>query len=162
MTERMWAPWRMQYVTGGVKKSGGCFFCEAFKDAGNEREHLLLKRGELAFIMMNRFPYNVGHLMIAPARHIGNFEEVRPDEAAEMWQLVAAAKMAMQKTMRPDGFNIGINQGKCAGAGVLDHLHIHLVPRWNGDTNFMPVFGECRVMSQWLEDNYDQLKDGFC
>lgn len=155
--KRLWAPWRLQYVANQPPKKAGCFFCTAFNERGRESENLLLKRGKKAFIMLNRYPYSNGHLMIAPVVHLGEFETIDAKTASEIWQLTAYAKKLLQHTMAPDGFNIGINQGKCAGAGVLDHLHIHIVPRWNGDANFMPVFGDCRVIPQALDATYQQL-----
>lgn len=159
--QQLWAPWRLAYIQDTAPKQPGCFFCNAWKDEGNEIEHLLLHRGKSAFIMMNRFPYSVGHVMIAPVRHVGNMEEVNAAEAAEIWRLTVLAKKALTAAMKPEGFNVGINQGKCAGAGVLDHIHVHVVPRWNGDTNFMPVFSDTRVMPQALEACYEKLKPAF-
>jgi ATP adenylyltransferase len=156
--ERLWAPWRLQYVNDTFPKKPGCFFCNAWEDRGNEKEHLLLARGEKAFVMMNRFPYNNGHLMVAPVRHVGDMEEVTSAEAAEIWMLAAACKKIMAESMKAEGCNIGINQGKCAGAGVLDHIHVHVVPRWNGDTNFMPVMADARVVPQALQDCFDNLR----
>lgn len=155
--DRLWAPWRLQYVTAKAPQEPGCFFCNAWKATGTEPEHLLLYRGKEALVIMNRFPYNCGHLMVAPVRHVGDFELATTSEGAEMWALTARCKTILATSMRPEGFNIGVNQGKCAGAGVLDHLHIHIVPRWNGDTNFMPVLTDSRVMPQALEETYRQL-----
>lgn len=152
--ERLWAPWRLQYVTDTAPKKPGCFFCNAWADVGAEAEHLLMHRGKVSLVMLNRFPYSSGHLMVAPVRHFGDFEEATAEEASEMWALTALCKKTMRRAMKPEGFNIGINQGKCAGAGVLDHLHVHIVPRWNGDTNFMPVMSDVRVMPQALEESW--------
>lgn len=159
--KHLWAPWRFQYVTDTAPKREGCFFCHAWEEEGREEEHLLLGRTEHAFVMMNRFPYTCGHLMVAPASHVGNIEDVSAEESAEMWGLLVRTKLLLSRVMKPDGFNVGINQGKCAGAGVLDHLHIHLVPRWEGDSNFMPVVTDHRVLPQSLEDGYRVLRAAF-
>lgn len=159
--ENLWAPWRLQYVTDAAPKAPGCFFCNAWADRDNPKAHLVLGRGEGAYVIMNRYPYNNGHLMIAPARHAGEIEAVSAETAAEMWRLTVLAKEILGEAMRPEGFNIGINQGRCAGAGVVDHLHIHVVPRWNGDTNVMPVLSDVRVIPQALDDAFDLLRPLF-
>ncbi len=160
--QRLWAPWRMTYI-GEVdkEKKEGCFFCNAWNDVGNEVEHLVLARGRDCFVMFNRYPYSNGHLMIAPARHVGLMEEVTDAEGAELWRLTTVAKKALKKAFSPDGFNIGINQGRVAGAGIVDHLHVHIVPRWSGDVNFMPVFADVRVVPQALEETHAKLKPYF-
>lgn len=156
--KQLWAPWRMTYINEiDVVKEEGCFFCNAWRDHGRERETLLVGRGKDAFIMLNRFPYSNAHLLIAPARHVGTVDEVDLDEGAEMWRLIAIAKKALANAFSPHGFNIGINQGRVAGAGVVDHLHAHIVPRWDGDVNFMPVFADVRVIPQALEETRDRL-----
>lgn len=157
----LWAPWRLQYVSAPPETRNGCFFCDAWTDTGNESAHRLLCRGRLAFVMMNRFPYSVGHLMVAPVRHIGNMEDATPEEAAELWHLAVLCKTIQQDAIHAQGCNLGINQGTCAGAGVLDHLHLHVVPRWNGDTNFMPVLSGSRVMPQALDACYADLRPLF-
>ncbi|MDR2390834.1 MAG: HIT domain-containing protein, partial [Planctomycetota bacterium] len=154
MTDRLWAPWRMSYVGQGGKSDGGCFFCAAWREEGREREHLLLARSAGCLVMLNRYPYASAHLMVAPSRHFGNMEEATPEEGRELWRLAVHAKTALSRTFAPQGFNIGVNQGRAAGAGVLDHLHIHIVPRWDGDTNFMPVFADVRVIPQALEETW--------
>ncbi len=159
--QRLWAPWRLQYVTDQEPRQEGCFFCNAFNEVGNEEENLLLYRGEKAFVMLNRFPYNGGHLMIAPAKHYGDFEGAVEDEILEIWKLVALSKAVIRKVMKAEGVNIGVNQGKCAGAGVLDHLHVHVVPRWEGDVNFMPVFADIKVMPQALIECHRKLYPAF-
>lgn len=156
--QNLWAPWRMQYIAGSGPKQPGCFFCNAWNAPGEEEAHLVVARGEACLTMLNRYPYSGGHLMVAPARHFGCMEEATPAEAAEMWRAVTQAKDTLARAMRPEGFNIGINQGKCAGAGVLDHLHIHVVPRWEGDTNFMPVMADVRVMPQALVETWKRLR----
>lgn len=156
--QRLWAPWRMTYISDiDAEKKEGCFFCNAWKELGRERENLVLGRGAGVFVMMNRFPYVNGHLLIAPARHIGDMEEATAEEGAELWRLAVLAKKALGKVLAPQGFNVGINQGRVAGAGVADHLHLHIVPRWSGDVNFMPVFADVRVIPQALEETRDRL-----
>ncbi len=156
--KQLWAPWRMTYIGGmDEKKREGCFFCNAWSGLGAEKEHLVLGRGEAAFVMLNRYPYTNGHLMIAPAAHTGEMEGVPDETGAEIWRLATLAKRALSEAMRPHGFNVGINQGRVAGAGVVDHLHVHIVPRWDGDNNFMPVFGDVRVIPQALEETWALL-----
>ena len=160
--QQLWAPWRMTYIGDVDKdKEEGCFFCNAWSHRGQEREHLLLYRGDTCFVMMNRYPYSNAHLMIAPVRHAGSMEDVTNEEGGELWRLATKAKLALSKAINPQGFNIGINQGRVAGAGVLDHLHIHIVPRWNGDVNFMPVFADIRVIPQALEETWEMLRPFF-
>ena len=163
--ERLWAPWRLAYV-GKTEKDGapadaGCFFCRAWSDTGNEEAHLLLARGKTAFALLNRYPYTNGHLMVAPVRHEGGMERTTDGEGAEIWRLAADAKRILAETMRPDGFNLGINQGKAGGAGVLDHLHLHVVPRWDGDTNFMPVLADVRVVPEALHAAWARMRPFF-
>lgn len=156
--QRLWAPWRMTYINEiDAKKEEGCFFCNAWEHVGRERETLLVARGNDAFIMLNRFPYSNAHLLIAPARHVGSMEEVTFEEGGELWRLTTIAKRALANAFFPQGFNIGINQGRVGGAGVLDHLHVHIVPRWEGDVNFMPVFADVRIIPQALEETRDRL-----
>ena len=154
--ERLWAPWRMQYVAGAAK-SEGCIFCEKWK-AGEDAENLLLCRGETCFTILNLFPYNNGHLMVVPVRHVADIVDLAPAEHAEMFRQMQRAVTALRETMRPHGFNVGFNLGQAAGAGIADHLHLHVVPRWTGDTNFMPVLGDTRVISEALEETYRKLK----
>ncbi len=157
--QRLWAPWRMSYI-GDVdtEKREGCFFCNAWTERGREDEHLVLGRGRGCFIMLNRYPYSNAHLLIAPARHFGAMEEATAGEGAELWRLTVLAKRALAKAVNPGGFNVGINQGRDAGAGVVDHLHIHIVPRWSGDVNFMPVFADIRIIPQALEETARTLR----
>lgn len=155
--KQLWAPWRMTYVGADHGEKSGCFFCDAWNGVGEEKKHLVLARGENCFVMMNRYPYSNAHLMIVPVRHIGVMEEADDAEGLELWQAAVKSKKALSEAFNPDGFNVGINQGKVAGAGVLDHLHLHLVPRWNGDVNFMPVFADVRVIPQALEETHEKL-----
>lgn len=158
--DTLWAPWRLEYVAN-EHPAEGCFLCAAWAARGEEATHLLLGRGARAFVMMNRYPYNGGHLMIAPVRHVGGMEEVDAEEAAEMWRLSVLAKEVLHASLQAGGVNVGINQGRCAGAGVLDHLHIHVVPRWSGDTNFMPVLADTKVIPQGLDSAWRQLRSAF-
>lgn len=152
--ERLWAPWRMAYIE--VKQPEGCIFCEKPK-AGNDREQLILYRGEHCFIMMNLFPYNNGHLMVAPYRHTADLAGITGDEQVEMMALTRYCVAVLGEAFHPEGYNIGMNLGRVAGAGVADHLHMHVVPRWNGDTNFMPVLAETKVLPDALYGSYDKL-----
>ncbi len=161
MSERpLWAPWRIEYIVG--EKSGGCFLCSAFDaEPENDRENLVLYRGKNVSVIMNRFPYNSGHLMICPHRHICQFEDLTTEEAMEIHKLTALSIRVLKAKMNPQGFNVGYNLGESAGAGLKDHMHQHIVPRWSGDTNFMPVLGDTRCVPQALTETYDFLKDGF-
>ncbi|MBI5014293.1 MAG: HIT domain-containing protein [Deltaproteobacteria bacterium] len=154
----LWAPWRVEYVRG--PKAEGCVFCRALA-AGEDREHLVLHRGESTFVVLNRFPYTSGHLMVVPRRHVALPEDLSAAEASELWAMLATSKRALDAFLAPQGYNVGLNLGAAAGAGVADHLHLHVVPRWVGDTNFMPVIGDVRVVSQHLLDVYDGLAARF-
>jgi len=154
--DTLWAPWRMTYISSIDKKEDGCVFCTR-PAATNDRENLILYRGTTCFVVMNLYPYNNGHLLIIPFAHKADICELEPGVSAELWCLICASKKALIAAFHPDGFNIGINQGRSAGAGIDSHMHVHIVPRWNGDTNFMPVTGEVKVISQALHDTYDTL-----
>ncbi len=156
--KQVWAPWRIEYIEG--EKEKGCIFCNRLSQE-KDRENLILFRGKRAFIIMNRFPYNSGHLMVAPNEHIGALEELPLEVVTEMMELVQKSMKVLKKVMNPHGFNIGVNQGKAAGAGVEDHVHIHIVPRWVGDTNFMTTLSEVRVIPEHLLSTYDKLKEHF-
>lgn len=156
--DRLWTPWRMAYIKGEAGKPSGCFLCELpAMDAANDAENLILARGEHAFIIMNKYPYNSGHLVVAPYRHCGAYQEITPDEHAEMSGLVARAMSALDEQYHPEGYNIGVNQGRAAGAGVPDHLHMHIVPRWAGDTNYMTTTAGTKVLPETLEETYAKL-----
>ena len=150
----------MAYVTSagetGPTVSAGCIFCDALA-GGDDRRTLVLLRSSQAFLILNKFPYAAGHVMAALARHVGSLEEATPDELAQVMHLVQVAARALGRTYRPDGFNVGLNQGRLAGAGVPGHLHMHVVPRWSGDNNFMAVVGETRVLPESLDTTYDRL-----
>jgi len=159
--ERLWAPWRMEYIR--AKQQGadeGCIFCDKPAER-KDRENLLLYRGRLSAVFMNLYPYNNGHLMIAPYQHTASLEEVPPETLTEMMQLMQTSMKILRRTMSPQGFNVGLNQGEIAGAGIEDHIHFHLVPRWAGDTNFMPITGHAKVLVQGLLETYDLLKAEF-
>ncbi len=160
--ERLWAPWRMAYILSGEETAGVCIFCK-FPADGPERhrEHLILTVGRSGFVIMNRFPYNNGHVMVVPARHVGDPEALPDDEHAACAEMVRRATGILRREVRAQGFNIGMNLGRVAGAGIENHCHWHIVPRWNGDTNFMPVVGEIKVMSEHLEETYDRLRPAF-
>jgi ATP adenylyltransferase len=157
--QRIWAPWRLRYVKN-AKTSTECVFC-AKPGAGDDRENLIVHRGERAFVILNLFPYTNGHLMIAPFEHVGRLQDVDPEVVAEMMDLAKLAMSRIEAVYDPEGFNIGVNQGRVAGAGVEGHIHLHVVPRWAGDNNYMPVLADTRVMPQSLEESYDALEGGF-
>ncbi len=152
--ERIWAPWRIQYILSGYE--GDCLFCDVLKENDDEK-HFVLERSEMCIVMFNLFPYNNGHLMIAPQRHVGDFDHLTDDELLCTSRLVRKWTAILKKVMKPEGFNIGLNIGKTAGAGFAGHLHYHIVPRWNGDTNFMPVTAGTKVLSESLEACYEKL-----
>jgi ATP adenylyltransferase len=156
--KRIWSPWRMEYIRG--ERHGGCVFCDKVKEE-NDSRNLILLRGQHCFVMMNRFPYTNGHLMVAPYAHADMPNKLSPEAQVEMMRLVTICIEVLQEAMRPDGFNLGMNLGAAAGAGIKDHIHMHVVPRWVGDTNFMPVLGETRVIVEALEASYAQLEPLF-
>ena len=154
----LWAPWRLKYIKGSKEK--GCFLCKYLKSK-HDRKNLILYRGETAFVMLNRYPYNSGHLMIAPVKHTAEFTDLSDEELLEIMKLTTRSIEVLNKVLKPMGFNIGVNLGRVAGAGLEDHLHFHVVPRWNGDTNFMPVNFDTKVMPQLLDETYVMLKKSF-
>lgn len=154
--ERLWAPWRMKYIEEGSKIEG-CIFC-IFPAEQDDRKNLILYRGQQSFIMLNSFPYNPGHLMVAPYKHTADLHELTDEELLDVDHLVRFSIRLLSETVQPEGFNLGVNLGRTAGAGIVDHVHWHIVPRWNGDTNFMPVIGETKVLPESLEATYDKLK----
>ena len=146
----------MSYVSAAGAPGESCVFCAALS-AGDDRQALILRRGNHAFLILNAFPYASGHLMAVVTRHVAGLDEATPDELSECMTLVQAAVRALRAAYKPDGFNVGVNQGRVAGAGVAGHLHLHVVPRWNGDTNFMPVVGDTKVLPESLDTTYDRL-----
>ncbi len=158
--DRLWATWRMPYIESVGKKEGGCIFCDKPAEESDEANHILLRRGK-TFVILNAFPYNPGHIMIAPFRHVGSFDELTSEEGGEVISLLALCERVVRDVFRPEGINMGVNEGRAAGAGVPGHLHIHLVPRWQGDTNFMPLFGNARVIPQGLDETGARLRESF-
>jgi len=152
----LWAPWRIKYILSAKKKAESCFICEAYRDS-NLRERLVLFKGENTIVLMNKYPYNTGHLLVAPSRHVATLNELSSAEICSLGMAVKTSIEVLKETLHPDGFNIGINLGRVAGAGLEDHVHIHIVPRWNGDTNFMPVIAETKVIPESLRDTYEKL-----
>jgi len=158
--QHLWAPWRMEFIKG--PKPSGCFFCEAAAaDPSDDAELLVLARGELALAILNRYPYNNGHLMIAPNAHLANLEDLPAAAANDVMALTQRSLRVLRQVLSPQGFNLGINAGKTAGAGVADHVHQHVVPRWDGDTNFMPIVADTKVLNESLTVSYQQLRAGF-
>lgn len=156
--ETLWAPWRMAYV--GAAPTEGCIFCIA-PDGRRDAQRYVVHRGRRAFVMMNLYPYNNGHLMIAPYRHLASLEDLPQATVTEVMTLGQRSLRALRETIEPQGFNLGINEGRVAGAGVADHVHLHVVPRWNGDTNFMPVLADTKVMPDYLRNTYRKLRAAF-
>jgi ATP adenylyltransferase len=157
-TQRIWAPWRLEYVKDASKDNElECIFCAAL-EAGDDEASLIVRRGERCFVILNKFPYTNGHLMVAPYAHIAELQGLDDETMAEMMSLAQSGIAALETSYSPHGYNVGFNQGRVAGAGVEHHIHMHVVPRWGGDTNFMPVLGDTRVMNQTLEDSYATLR----
>ncbi|BAT71798.1 histidine triad family protein [Thermosulfidibacter takaii ABI70S6] len=154
--KQIWAPWRIEYILS--EKEDECFICKAISEGPSE-ENLLLYVGKTCVIIMNRYPYNPGHLMIAPNRHVGNITDLNREEHCEMMELASFTVNMLSELMKPDGFNLGINLGRVAGAGLETHVHLHVVPRWNGDTNFMPVLADVKVIPEHIRETYRKLKE---
>lgn len=154
------APWRMEYIAR--PSPPGCLFCRVREaPPAADRENLVVHRAHGALVIMNRFPYNVGHLMVAPDAHTGSFTTLDDDQTLSAMRLVRRSLRVLEALMRPEGFNVGTNIGQVAGAGIPDHVHVHVVPRWNGDTNFMPVLGEVKVVNEHLDRTWERLSAGF-
>ena len=153
--ERIWAPWRIQYIQ--MEKPEGCILCEK-PGQNNDAQNYILHRGDKNFIILNSYPYNPGHLMVAPYRHVASLEKLTDEERREHFEIVSRSVRVLRQIFNPGGFNIGINLGKAAGAGIEDHFHTHIVPRWQGDTNFMPVLADVKVLPEALADTYQKLK----
>jgi ATP adenylyltransferase len=160
MTKPLWAPWRLEYITQADELEG-CVFCVEAGGEPAEGESLLVHRGAEAIALLNKYPYSSGHLMAAPARHVGSFAELTDAEALEIHGLARAGMDAINRTYRPDGFNLGWNLGRVAGAGIADHVHLHVVPRWSGDTNFMPVLADVKVIPEHLLETRDRLREAW-
>ena len=155
MTKPLWAPWRLEYIKQ-ADELDGCVFCTAA--AGPDEEMLVVHRGETAFALLNKFPYSSGHLLVAPFRHTADFGGLAGAEAAELHRLAADGMAALDATYAPHGYNLGWNLGRAAGAGIADHVHLHVVPRWHGDTNFMPVLADVKVLPEHLLETRERLR----
>ena len=158
MTRPLWAPWRLEYI-GNADEHDGCFFCDAL--AGPDEAGLVVARGTSAFVLLNKFPYSSGHLLVAPLRHTGDFSGLDDAEAIAIHRLASRGIDALAATYAPEGFNLGWNLGRVAGAGVLDHVHLHVVPRWGGDTNFMPVLADVKVLPEHLAETRRRLAEAW-
>lgn len=158
--QHLWAPWRLEFIKG--PRPSGCFFCEAAAaDPADDAAHLVLARTDLSLAILNRYPYNNGHLMVAPRAHLANLEDLPPATASDVIALTQRSLRVLRQVLAPQGFNLGINAGKVSGAGVADHVHQHVVPRWDGDTNFMPVISDTKVLSEHLTKSFAELHAGF-
>jgi ATP adenylyltransferase len=158
--ERLWTPWRRAFVEGADNRAGECFLCTISADP-DDRKNLVLFRAERVFVLLNLYPYNSGHLMVAPFAHTGDLANLDAAIACDLMTVTQRSVGVLQRAYRPDAFNVGVNLGKPAGAGLPDHLHVHVVPRWNGDTNFMPVVGETKVLPESLDQTYERLEPFF-
>jgi ATP adenylyltransferase len=156
VTERLWAPWRLAYIQSADDDTG-CFLCRAAPAAAGDEQALAVQRGTHAFVVLNKYPYASGHLLVAPYRHVGELGDLLDDEVLEIHRLASAGIGALAAAMRPQGYNLGWNLGRIAGAGLVDHVHLHVVPRWAGDTNFMPVLADVKVMPEHLEATRTKL-----
>jgi ATP adenylyltransferase len=157
--ERLWAPWRMEYITEEPRP--GCLFCRVINDPGDQDAALAVWRPEGAIVLLNKYPYNPGHVMVAPHAHVGNLEDLDETQSADLMRALQRATAVLKKALKPEGFNVGANIGRVAGAGMPDHVHLHVVPRWNGDTNFMPVLGEAKVINEHLAQTAAKLSEAF-
>jgi ATP adenylyltransferase len=157
--KRLWAPWRMEYITEEPRP--GCLFCRVIEHPDDKDAELVVWRREGAVVMLNKFPYNAGHAMVAPAAHKGGLEDLDEAESADLMRALRRTITVLRATLKPEGFNIGANIGRVAGAGLPEHVHLHVVPRWNGDTNFMPVLGEIKVVNEHLIQTAAKLREAF-
>jgi ATP adenylyltransferase len=157
--KRLWAPWRMEYIAG--EQRPGCLFCRVIEHPDDKDAELVVWRPEGAVVMLNKFPYNSGHAMVAPVAHKGGLEDLDDAESADLMRALRRTITVLRATLKPEGFNIGANIGRVAGAGMPDHVHLHVVPRWNGDTNFMPVLGEVKVVNEHLTQTAAKLREAF-
>jgi ATP adenylyltransferase len=154
--ERLWTPWRMPYLRGEDERPDGCIFCH--KLGRSDQEEQVLYRGDFCYVTLNRYPYSNGHLLVVPNQHVSSLEDLDAETLGEMMQVVNRSLAVLRKAYDPDGFNLGMNLGKAAGAGIADHVHMHIVPRWTADTNFMPVVGKTRVIPELLDETYSLLR----
>jgi len=158
--ERLWAPWRLEYIKNTQDNDQGCIFCQKPQQA-DDKENLIVYRSDQSFVIMNKFPYNNGHLMVVPYIHEADLTKFNDDVLLDIQHLLQLSLLALNETMNPHGINIGVNLGRSAGAGIVDHLHYHIVPRWNGDTNYMPVLAGTKVISEALEESWQKLHTSF-
>jgi ATP adenylyltransferase len=160
--ERLWSPWRAKYIASGVDaQSATCVFCEIGSREGDDGNNYVVFRGHLNFVILNLFPYTTGHLLVIPYAHLGEFDSAPKDVTDEMMDLAKRSQTALREVYQPAGFNLGMNLGAVAGAGIVDHIHVHVLPRWGGDTNFMTSVGETRVLPESLVDTYKKLRARF-
>jgi ATP adenylyltransferase len=160
--DRLWSPWRAKYIASGVDAQRGiCVLCEIGKNAANDTENLVLFRGERCFVVLNLFPYITGHLMVVPLDHVGDLDSTEKAITDEMMDLTKRSQTAIRNVYQPAGFNVGMNLGAFAGAGIVDHIHIHVLPRWGGDTNFMTTVAETRVLPEDLKTTHQRLREKF-
>jgi ATP adenylyltransferase len=157
--ERLWAPWRMQYI-GGEQKPG-CLFCRVIENPDDDDADLVVWRPAGAIVMLNKFPYNPGHAMVAPHAHVASLEELDDEQTGDLMRAVRRTFTVLRKAMNPDGLNAGVNIGRAAGAGIPDHVHFHIVPRWNGDTNYMAVIDDVKVINEALAETAEKLRQSF-
>ncbi|CAN5834530.1 HIT domain-containing protein [soil metagenome] len=158
--DRLWSPWRSEYVAAGsaVLNDGGCVFCEIQRDSSKDGTNFVLHRAELNLVVLNIYPYTPGHLLIVPYQHVGDLDAATSDTTNEMMELIKLSQIALREAYKPAGYNIGLNLGAAAGAGIVDHIHVHIVPRWIGDSNFMSTVGETRVLPEDLITTYHKLR----
>jgi ATP adenylyltransferase len=159
--DRLWTPWRYQYISAGASRSVSCVFCD-IEHSGLDEERFVLHRGARCLVLLNLYPYTSGHLMVVARRHVADLDSATPEELQEIMQLAQQAQRALAAAYNPEGFNLGMNLGACAGAGVDGHLHLHVLPRWKGDTNFMSVTSETRVLPETLPQTFQRLRPFFC
>ena len=160
--ERLWSPWRMEYIESAKDTvPEGCVFCDVLEEGGDPSQRRVLYRDDLAWCTLAKYPYNPGHLLVLPVRHTAELEELTPEETASVSALLQRSVRALREQAQPHGFNIGLNLGRIAGAGIPEHLHWHVVPRWSGDTNFMPVVGQTRVLPELLQETFEKLAPRF-
>jgi ATP adenylyltransferase len=158
--EKLWSPWRSKYIESfkpGKEKADECLFCRVVRE-NKDKENYLVHRGKKGYIIMNLYPYNSGHLMVAPYAHVGKLNELNDEEVLDCMNLVNLGCKILDESIFPQGYNIGMNVGRVAGAGIENHVHFHVVPRWNGDTNFMPVLNDVKIVSEMMDETYDKLK----
>lgn len=160
--DQLWSPWRSSYVTGGTQRSSNeCFLCQEAIEGSSHAESCLVFSSNTTIVVLNKYPYNAGHILVSPKRHVESFCDLDSNELCELIETIRRSESVLRNVYQPHGINVGANLGSAAGAGVPGHLHVHLIPRWNGDTNFMPVIGEVKVISEQLEISLGQLRQGF-